>query len=159
MEPGSFTPLHIAWSEALLRIAASVLLPLLIGIERFLRKKPIDFRPFVIVSLSACCLCLGVIELAMRASEPQIDVAPSRVFAGVITGIGFLGAGAMFREKHHVQGAASAASVWAAGVIGILCGIGFLWLAAILSAGLLLLLLISAPFTSKPDSDQRGSGR
>ncbi|MDT9599101.1 MgtC/SapB family protein [Sphingosinicella rhizophila] len=153
MEAGTFSPIHISWLETLLRIAASILLPLMIGIDRFLRRKPIDFRPFVIVSLSACALSLGTLELAARATDPQIDLSPSRIFAGVITGIGFLGAGAMFRQDNYVKGAGSASSIWASGVIGILSGIGLLWLAAILAAGVLLLLMLSAPFTSKYDPE------
>ena len=153
MEAGTFSPIHLAWGEALLRIAAAILLPFMIGVERFVRRKPIDFRPFVIVSLSACTLSLAVMELAFRTSDPQIDLSPSRIFAGVITGIGFLGAGAMFRQDNYVKGAGSAASIWAAGVIGIICGIGFLWLAGILALGVFSLLLLSAPFTSKYDAD------
>lgn len=153
MEAGTFSPIHIGWTEALVRVAAGVLLPLMIGMERFIRRKPIDFRPFVIVSLSACALAIAVLELAFRTSNPQIDLSPSRIFAGVITGIGFLGAGAMFRQESYVRGAGSASSIWAAGVIGIICGIGFLWLACILAGGVLTLLLLSAPFTSKYDAD------
>lgn len=153
MEPGTFSPIHLAWGEALLRIGASLLLPLLIGMERFLRRKPIDYRPFVIVSLAACALSLAVLELAARARDPQLDFGPARVFAGVITGIGFLGAGAMFREDNYVKGAGSAASIWAAGVIGILCGIGMLWLAAILAVSVVVLLLVSGPFTQKYDAE------
>ncbi|KTF67614.1 MgtC/SapB family protein [Sphingomonas sp. HT-1] len=153
MEPGTFSPIHIPWGEALLRIGASLLLPLLIGLERFLRRKPIDYCPFVIVSLGACALSLAILELAVRTRDPQLDVGPGRVFAGVITGIGFLGAGAMFREENYVKGAGSAASIWAAGVIGILCGIGMLWLAGILASSVLLLLLVSGPFTQKYDAE------
>lgn len=137
----------------MLRLAAGAFLPLLIGIDRFMRRKPIDFRPFVIVSLSACCLSLAIMELAHRATDPQVDVSPARVFSGVITGIGFLGAGAMFRQDNFVKGAGSASAIWASGVIGIVCGIGLLWLAAILAACVLLLLVASAPFTSKYDTD------
>lgn len=110
----------------MLRLAAGAFLPLLIGIDRFMRRKPIDFRPFVIVSLSACCLSLAIMELAHRATDPQVDVSPARVFSGVITGIGFLGAGAMFRQDNFVKGAGSASAIWASGVIGIVCGIGLL---------------------------------
>lgn len=153
MEPGLLSPLHLSWGEALLRLAAGALLPLMIGIDRFIRRKPIDFRPFVIVSLSACCLSLAIMELAHRATDPQVDVSPARVFSGVITGIGFLGAGAMFRQDNYVKGAGSASAIWASGVIGIVCGIGLLWLAGILAASVLLLLVASAPFTSKYDAD------
>ncbi|MGE8135904.1 MgtC/SapB family protein [Novosphingobium subterraneum] len=92
-------------------------------------------------------------ELGARDLRPQIDVGPSRIFAGVITGIGFLGAGAMFREENFVKGAGSAASIWAAGAIGLLCGVGMLWLAGLLAAGVLLVLVASAPFTGKYDND------
>jgi len=153
MESGLFSPLHLTLGEALLRLAAGALLPLLIGLDRFIRRKPIDFRPFVIVSLSACCISLAIMELAHRPSDPQVDVSPARVFSGVITGIGFLGAGAMFRGDNFVKGAGSASAIWASGVIGIVCGIGMLWLAGILAASVLALLVASAPFTSKYDAD------
>ncbi len=153
MEPGSFSPIHIGWTEALLRIVASAALPLMIGVDRFLRRKSIDFRPFVIVSLGACALSLAVLELAYRETDANLDFSPSRVFAGVITGIGFLGAGAMFRQDQYVKGAGSAASIWASGIIGILCGIGLLWLATLLASAVLALLVASAPFTSRYDPD------
>ena len=153
MEAGTFSPVHISWLEALARIAAAMLLPLLIGVDRFVRRKPIDFRPFVIVALAACTLALAIMELAARTSDPQVDVGPSRIFAGVITGIGFLGAGAMFREENYVKGAGSAASIWAAGAIGLVCGVGMLWLAALLAGGVLLVLVASAPFTGRYGPD------
>lgn len=153
MEAGTFSPIHISWLEALLRLAASMLLPLLIGLDRFLRRKPIDFRPFMIVALAACALSMGIMELGARDLPAQVDVSPSRIFAGVITGIGFLGAGAMFRDESYVKGAGSAASIWAAGALGLLCGVGMLWLATLLAAGVLLVLVASAPFTGKYDAE------
>ncbi|AHE55445.1 MgtC/SapB family protein [Sphingomonas sanxanigenens] len=153
MDTGTFSPIHISWAEALLRIGASMLLPLLIGIDRFLRRKPIDFRPFVIVALAACSLALTIMELAARTTGPDVDLGLSRVFAGVITGIGFLGAGAMFREESYVKGAGSAASIWAAGAIGLICGVGLLWLATLLAGCVLLVLVVSAPLTGKYDAD------
>lgn len=153
MEAGLLSPIHLSWTETLLRLGAAAVLPLLIGLDRFIRRKPIDFRPFVIVSLSACSLSLAVMELAHRSDDPQVDLSPARVFAGVITGIGFLGAGAMFRQDNYVKGAGSAAAIWASGVIGIISGVGLLWLAGILAATVLLLLIVSAPFTTKYDAD------
>lgn len=149
---GSWAPIAIGWPEALLRLGAAILLPLSIGIERYLRRKPIDFRPFVIISIAACGLALAGLELAHRASDPQLQIDPTRIFAGVITGIGFLGAGAMFRRDGHVQGAGSAAAVWAAGTVGLLCGSGFLWLAAIVAAAVLVILAVSGPFTGDYDA-------
>ena len=150
---GNWGPIGISWPEALLRLAAAVLLPLAIGVERYLRKKPIDFRPFVIISVAACGLALGGLELAHRTSDRQLRIDPTRIFAGVITGIGFLGAGAMFRRDGHVQGAGSAAAVWAAGSVGLLCGCGFLWLAGIVALAVLAILAVSRPFTDDYNSD------
>jgi len=66
-----------------------------------------------------------------------------------MTGIGFMGAGALFRGRNHVQGAGSAASIWAAGAIGIVCGLGFLWLGAIVAGIVVATLLASRPFVSR----------
>lgn len=152
MEEGTFAPIHLAWGEASLRFACAFLLPLAIGLERYFRKKPIDFRPFVVISVSACGLSLAGMELAHRAVDPTLAIDPTRIFAGVITGIGFLGAGAMFREESYVKGGGSASAVWAAGVIGILCGIGFLWLALLVGLTVLVVLLVSGPFIDRYDS-------
>lgn len=86
-------------------------------------------------------------------SDQQLQIDPTRVFAGVMTGIGFLGAGAMFREEQFVKGGGSAAAIWAAGAIGIVCGIGLLWLAALVAVPILLLLVISGPFIDHYDAD------
>ncbi len=153
MEDGTFSPIHLSWVEAILRLGLSMFLPLLIGIDRFVRGKPIDFRPFMIVALAACALSLTIMELGARNTGPQVDVGLSRVFSGVITGIGFLGAGAMFRQDSYVKGAGSAASIWAAGAIGLICGVGLLWLAVLLAGGVLIVLIASAPFTGKYDAD------
>ncbi len=153
MESGAFDPIHVGWGEAFLRLGLSVVIPLALGLERYLRKKPIDFRPFVIISVAACGLALGGMELAQRTSDPQIVIDPTRIFSGVITGIGFLGAGAMFREGSFVKGGGSASAVWAAGAIGLLCGIGFLWLAAAVGLIVLILLLVSGPFIGNYDPD------
>ena len=129
------------------------LLPFLIGFERFVRRKPIDFRPFVIISVAACGLVIATLEFSHRSGDPQIGIDPLRVFEGVITGIGFLGAGAMFREHDFVKGGASAASIWAAGAIGLICGAGASWLAAAIAAIIIVLLVVSGPFTQDYDTD------
>ena len=149
MEAGTFGPAHLSWLDALVRIGASIIFSLALGLERFLHKKPIDFRPFVIIALASCTLVLAVSEYGMKVDDTALAVDPSRVVQGVLTGIGFLGAGALFREAHTVYGAGSATSIWAAGVIGLICGFGLLWLAGLLSIGLLLVLGLSRPFTDQ----------
>ena len=151
MDLSSFSPQHILWGEAIVRIAFAVFLPLMIGLERFLRKKPIDFRPFVVISVAACGLSMAAMELALTSFDDQIRIDPTRVFEGVITGIGFLGAGAIFRHDNYVMGAGSASAIWAAGAIGLMCGLGMLWLSILITVPVLLVLIVSAPFVERYD--------
>ena len=153
MNNGLFDPDTLSWADFATRMAAAVILPFLIGLERYIRRKPIDFRPFVIISVGACGLAVGAMEMLESTRDPQFGVDPSRVFAGVITGIGFLGAGAMFRQGTFVQGAGSAAAIWAAGAIGLLCGIGELWLAGTVAGLILLVLAVGGPFTHAWESE------
>ncbi len=149
MEIGTFGPVHIGWLDALARIGGALLLSFMLGLERFLRKKPVDFRPFVIIAIASCALTLGISEYAFRADDPQLSIDPAKVVSGVMTGIGFIGAGALFREQHTVFGAGSAASIWASGAIGLVCGFGFLWLAGLLTLSVVLVLVVSRPFTDE----------
>ncbi len=146
MEPGTFFPVHIAYVDAFARLAFSILFALSIGVERFVHKKPVDFRPFVIISLSSCALGLLVMELPFAAADANLSIDPAKVISGVMGGIGFLGAGVLFREGDVVKGAGSAASIWSAGAIGLICGMGFLWLAGLVALGIVVLFLLTRRF-------------
>ncbi len=143
MEPGAFSPIHVAWVDALARVGLSIVFALSIGVERFVHKKPVDFRPFVIISLSSCGLGLLVMELPFASADANLSIDPAKVISGVMGGIGFLGAGILFREGDVVKGAGSAASIWSAGAIGLICGMGFLWLAGLIALGIVVLFLLS----------------
>lgn len=158
--------MHISLLSALTRVGLSILLALSIGVERFVHKKPVDFRPFVIISLASCALGLLVVELPFTSDDANLSVDPAKVISGVMTGIGFLGAGALFREGDIVKGAGSAASIWAAGAIGLICGMGFLWLAALVAFGIALLFILSRRLVDtdaytaiKDDEQDKGAGR
>ena len=155
----AFTPGTMTWETAAIRLAFATVLPLLIGLERFLRRKPIDFRPFVIISVGSCGLVMASVEMLQSINDANSNIDPTRVIEGVITGIGFLGAGAMFREGNYVQGAGSAAAIWVAGAIGLTCGMGELWLAIAISSIVLILLIASGPFTSRWDPDHPDSDK
>jgi putative Mg2+ transporter-C (MgtC) family protein len=94
---------------------------------------------------------MASIEMLHSVTDSNSNIDPTRVIEGVITGIGFLGAGAMFREGNFVQGAGSAAAIWVAGAIGLTCGLGELWLAIAIAGIVLILLVASGPFTAKWD--------
>lgn len=147
MEGDTFSPNYLTWTDAVIRIGAALLLSLALGIERFWRQKPIDFRPFVIIALASCALSVSIVEFAYRADDDSLSVDPAKVLSGVMSGIGFIGAGALFREQHTVYGAGSAAAIWAAGAIGLVCGLGFVWLAGLVTLAILAVLILSRPFT------------
>lgn len=146
-------PDAISWSTTVSSLAASVVCPLIIGLERYARKKPIDFRPYVIISLVACALIIASQDTLHEGSGAGASFDPTRVIQGVITGIGFLGAGAMFREGDYIKGAGTAASIWSAGAIGLICGLGEIWLAGIVSVVIVTLMIVSGPFTAPWDSN------
>lgn len=157
MEFGAFVPVHISWADALARVGLSIVFALSIGVERFVHRKPVDFRPFVIIALASCGLGIVAVELPFTSADPNLSVDPAKVIAGVMSGIGFLGAGALFREGDIVKGAGSAAAIWSAGAIGLICGMGFVWLAGLIAIGIVLLFLLSRRFAAV-DSYTAGTG-
>ncbi|SFP40126.1 MgtC/SapB family protein [Sphingomonas rubra] len=152
MEIGTFAPVHLSWADALLRVGAAIMFAFAIGLERYLRRKPVDFRPFVIISLASCALTIGIVDLGYRTADANFSIDPAKVMSGVMTGIGFLGAGALFREKQVVQGAGSAAAIWASGAIGLICGLGSVWLGGLVAAAIVLLFFLGRPFTDRYDA-------
>lgn len=138
----AYTPV---W-EAALRALLAIGLALSVGFERYAKGKPLDVRPYMLVSLGACIATLAVMELTVTAERDQIvSIDPAKMFNGIVSGIGFLGAGAMFRAEGLLRGAATAASVWIMGALGIACGLGLYSLALIAGGGALLILLILGP--------------
>jgi putative Mg2+ transporter-C (MgtC) family protein len=111
--------------DAALRIAAAVLLPLPLGWEREHRSRSAGLRTYPLLSV---CLC-GFLLIAQRAPPGPSEQAD--VFFGVLTGIGFVGSGAIL--KAHERGMATAVSLWVTGAIGVGLGYGNLAIAAAVS--------------------------
>ncbi len=113
-------------SDVILRFVTAIVCGGAIGLERDLRRMPTGFRTMAIVSLGACLVAVA----ALRTGDPT---AFSRIAQGVVTGIGFLGAGVILqRDKiRHVKGLTTAAAVWLTAAIGLMCGLGELKLAII----------------------------
>ncbi|MGD1974876.1 MAG: MgtC/SapB family protein [Desulfobacterales bacterium] len=84
-----------------------------IGLDREQSRRQFGLRTFPLVAVVAC----GFMMVGMSVIESTDGEA--RVFQGIITGIGFIGGGAIFKDKDHVSGTASAASIWNTGAIGI----------------------------------------
>lgn len=111
------------WPEIVLRLGVATLAGGLIGLNRDLHGKPIGLKTLGLVGLATAM----VVMLAHPPGEGTgISDATSRIIQGILTGIGFLGAGVIVRAEHHfrIRGLTSAACTWLAACLGIACGVG-----------------------------------
>lgn len=125
------------YTEISLRLLAALIAGGLIGLERSYHGRPAGFRTHALVCLSTSLLMLvTVYEARWFESSEHVRAAidPTRMSQGIMTGIGFLGAGAIMKEGLSVRGLTTAASIWITAAIGILIGIGFYYPAAIAAA-------------------------
>ena len=136
-QPMIFSNIYIEYSA---RIAASFFCGLLLGFERKTRQHSVGMRTLILISVSSSLLAMlsSIITLEPRVTGGD----PTRVAAGVVTGIGFLGAGAILRQGMNIKGLTSAAIIWTAAALGIACGVGQYFLAGITLAVSLASLII-----------------
>jgi len=130
---------ELNWTEILLRLSVATLAGSAIGLNRDLHGNPIGLKTLGIVALSTATLVL----LALQLSEPgKVVDATSRVIQGILTGIGFLGAGVIVHEsdKFRVRGLTSAACTFLAAGLGVVCGAGQ-WKIVAVSLGLAFVVL------------------
>lgn len=128
--------------EMLLRMLAALVAGAVIGYERSYHGRPAGFRTHALVCTASSVLMLVTVYEAhwIRVTGDMIRLDPTRMAQGIMTGIGFLGAGVIVKEGLSVRGLTTAASIWMTAAIGILAGIGFyfpLVVSAILTIGLL----------------------
>jgi putative Mg2+ transporter-C (MgtC) family protein len=113
----------------LLNLLGALLLGLLVGYERSYHGRAAGMRTYGIVCMASAALTIigGFPEFwfAGHGSAATVAADPTRIIQGVVTGIGFLGAGVIMREGFNISGLTTAASIWASSVIGILVGVGF----------------------------------
>ncbi|MFT4276806.1 MAG: MgtC/SapB family protein [Rhodopseudomonas sp.] len=113
----------LPWWEILLRLGVATVAGGLIGLNRDLKNKPIGMRTLALVALTSALL---VAHADHSATSDQLSDPTSRVIQGVLTGIGFLGAGVIVRtgNRLEIHGLTTAACTWLAAGIGIVCGAG-----------------------------------
>jgi putative Mg2+ transporter-C (MgtC) family protein len=140
--------MELTSGEIFLRLGAAVFLGGLIGLNRELHRKPAGLRTHAMVALGAALV-------AVYAQKPvgagAVDAnALSRVIQGILTGIGFLGAGVILRSEdgQHVQGLTTAATVWLVATLGVGCGLGY-WSAILPAAIFAFLILLSGGYVEK----------
>lgn len=129
------------------RILGALVIGSLIGLERTYHGRPAGFRTHAIVCMASALLMLVTVYQNVwmtEVSAEAIRTDPTRMAQGIMTGIGFLGAGVIFKEGLTVRGLTTAASIWMTASIGLLIGVGF-WFPAILCA-LLTLFVLGARF-------------
>jgi putative Mg2+ transporter-C (MgtC) family protein len=126
--------------ESLFRLFVAMLAGMAIGLDRDLRNKPVGMRTLGLVSLGAALVVLSCTGFGSLQYEQD---AVSRVIQGILTGIGFLGAGVILRDRSGMQihGLTTAATVWMAAGLGIAAGLGA-WAITIAGSALTLALLV-----------------
>jgi putative Mg2+ transporter-C (MgtC) family protein len=130
------------------RIFGALVIGALIGLERTLRGRPAGFRTHALVCVASALLMLVTVyqnEWMTQVAIDAIRTDPTRMAQGIMTGIGFLGAGVIFKEGLTVRGLTTAASIWMTASIGVLVGVGF-WYPAIVGTVATLLILSAFRF-------------
>lgn len=128
------------------KLLLAAILGAVIGLEREIHGRPAGFRTHLLVSLGACLYVITSIHFynlfGNFSGNLPVGVDPGRVAAQVVTGIGFLGAGAIIREKASIRGLTTAACLWLAAAIGLACGVGLFGVSIVVTVMSLLSLLL-----------------
>jgi len=115
-----------------IKIAVSIICGSILGFEREYRNKTAGFRTIILI-------CLGSTIYTM-VSESAMGVSDDRIAANIITGVGFIGAGVIFKDNLSITGLTTAAVIWVAAAIGMVAGVGDHYLALLLSLVVLIVL-------------------
>jgi putative Mg2+ transporter-C (MgtC) family protein len=134
----------ISFPTAAFRLTLALLLGALVGLERERGERAAGIRTHALVALGSCLVMIvSAFGFADILGTRAVGLDPSRIAAQVVSGIGFLGAGAIFFHKEIVQGLTTAASIWVVAAIGLACGSNLLLeavLVTFLTAGVLMVL-------------------
>lgn len=124
---------HSIQNELVL-IFISVVLGLLIGTEREYKNKSAGLRTFILVCFGACLFTILSLKIGVHS--------PDRLAANIITGIGFLGAGVIFKGENRIEGMTTATTIWATASIGMAVGSGYVYLS--ISGTVLVILILNS---------------
>ncbi len=110
--------------ESVISIILAVILGGVIGLEREFRGKVAGLRTNILI-----CLGAAVFTIISRKMGGGLEQSLTRIAAGIVTGVGFLGAGAVIRDRGGIYGLTTAATIWMVASVGMACGAGFILLA------------------------------
>ncbi len=143
--------------EIVLRLGAAILAGALIGLERTYRGRPAGFRTHALVCLASAMLMLLSTNGAQWLEGLPSDlyrIDPTRMAQGIMTGIGFLGAGVIFKEGPSVRGLTTAASIWATAALGILFGVGMYFEGVVVTLAILVMLTLFLRIERRLETDK-----
>lgn len=136
----------ISLQSALLRLGLALALGAIVGLERERGERAAGLRTHALVALGSCLVMLvSTFGFADILGTRDVVLDPSRIAAQVVSGIGFLGAGAILLRKEIIKGLTTAAAIWVVAAIGLACGAGLLLEAAITTLMTLLVLTLLQP--------------
>lgn len=134
---------EISWLDSSLRILLSLALGGLIGLEREWHNHAAGLRTHILVCVGATIIMLlSIYGFGDFADAYNVRMDPARLAAQVVSGIGFLGAGAIIRNGMSITGLTTAASIWVVAAIGLCVGAGFFYEAVLATALVILILLV-----------------
>ena len=131
------------WDESLLRLALAALLGGLIGVEREIREREAGLRTHLLVALGSALFTIVSaygFHAFLASGQSVVRADPTRIAAQIVTGIGFLGAGAIIRQGLSIRDLTTAATLWVVAAIGLASGAGY-YSAAVITTGLVLVSL------------------
>lgn len=141
------------YPEVLIKITLALVLSLVIGVEREIKKKPIGLKTSAVIATFSCLLTVVSIEAAYLVparNDINVTMDPLRLAAQIVSGIGFLGAGAILRRGNDsITGLTTAAMIWGAASIGIAVGAGFYIEAAFAVLAVMFVIEVLAPALDK----------
>ena len=136
--------------DLLLRLMLAAGLGAAIGVERELRQKPAGLRTNILIALGAALFTTVSLQLGADGHTPD------RIAAQVVTGIGFLGAGAILRSVGSVHGMTTAATIWVNAAVGMAAGAGEYVMAVVATVVTLIVLAVLPPMEAYFDRRSRG---
>ncbi len=135
---------ELSWNDEILRLGLAALLGGIIGIEREFREREAGLRTHMLVAVGAALFTVvsafGFRDVLGSGSGAFVRLDPSRISAQIVSGIGFLGAGAIIRQGLSIRGLTTAATLWAVAAIGMASGAGS-YAAAVITTVLVLIML------------------
>jgi putative Mg2+ transporter-C (MgtC) family protein len=137
-------PIRLAWSEIGVRLLCTLVAGFVIGLNRGEHGRPAGLRTTMLVSLAASVAMILSNALLATAGRPEdsfITLDLMRLPLGILTGMGFIGAGAIMRRDNLVLGVTTAATLWFVTILGLCFGAGQIWLG--LAASLLAVAIVS----------------